>query len=46
LWIEEVFIVTEISNDIFDVPDEISENLDVCTNLLFADVEIGLMLVG
>jgi hypothetical protein len=46
LWIEEVLIVYKISDDIFNIPDEISENTDVCTKFLFADVKIGLVLVG
>jgi hypothetical protein len=46
LWVEEIFIVDKISNDIFDIPDEISENADVCTKFLFADVEVGLVLVS
>jgi hypothetical protein len=46
LWIEEVFVITEVSDNIFDIPDEVSENLNICTKLLFADVEIGLVLVG
>jgi hypothetical protein len=45
-WIEEVFVVTEISNDVFNIPDEVSENLDICTKFLPADVEIGLVLTG
>jgi hypothetical protein len=44
LWIEEVFVVTEVSDDVFNIPDEISENFDICTNFLFADLEIGLVL--
>jgi hypothetical protein len=46
LWIEEVFVVTEVSDNIFNVPDEISEDLNVCAKLLFADVEIRLVLAG
>jgi hypothetical protein len=41
-WVEEVFVVTEISDDIFDIPDEVSENLDVCAKLFLTDVEIVL----
>jgi hypothetical protein len=46
LWVEEVFVVNKISDDIFNVLDEISENTDICTKFLFADVEIGLVLAG
>jgi hypothetical protein len=45
-WAEEVFVVYKISNDISNVPDEISENTDICTKLLFADVKVGLVLAG
>jgi hypothetical protein len=46
LWVEEVFVIYKISDDVFDIPDEISENVDVCTEFLFADVEVSLVLVG
>jgi hypothetical protein len=46
LWVKEVFIIYKISDDIFDIPDEISENADICAKFLFADVEVGLVLVG
>jgi hypothetical protein len=46
LWIEEIFVVTEISDDIFNIPDEVLENLDICSKFLFADVEVGSMLMG
>jgi hypothetical protein len=46
LWIEEVLVVYKIPDDIFDIPDKILENADVCTKFLFADVEVGLVLVG
>jgi hypothetical protein len=45
-WIEEVLIVYKIPDDIFDIPDEILENTDVCTKFLFADVKVGLVLAG
>jgi hypothetical protein len=45
-WIEEVFVVTEVSDDVFNIPDEVSENLDICTKFLFTDIEIGLVLAG
>jgi hypothetical protein len=46
LWIEEVFVVTEVSNNVLDIPDEIPENLNVRVDFLFADVEISLVLTG
>jgi hypothetical protein len=46
LQVEEIFIVTEISDDVFDIPDEVSENLDVCLDFLFADIKVGLVLAG
>jgi hypothetical protein len=46
LWVEEVFVVNKISDNVFDIPDDISENADVCMNFLFADVEVGLVLAG
>jgi hypothetical protein len=45
-WVEEIFIVTEISDDIFDIPDEVSENLDIRSDFLFADVEVSLVLAS
>jgi hypothetical protein len=45
-WVKEIFVVTEIPDDIFDIPDEVSENLDVCLDFLFADVEVGLVLAS
>jgi hypothetical protein len=45
-WVEEIFVVTEIPNDVFDIPDKVSENLDICPDFLFADVEVGLVLTG
>jgi hypothetical protein len=46
LWVEEVFVVNKISDDVFNIPDEISENADICTKFSFADVKIGLVLAG
>jgi hypothetical protein len=46
LWIEEVLVVYKVSNDIFNIPDDIFENADVYTEFFFADVEVGLVLVG
>jgi hypothetical protein len=46
LWAEEILVVYKISDDIFDIPNDISKNTDVCMEFLFADVEVGLMLVG
>jgi hypothetical protein len=46
LWVEEVFVVTEIPNDVFNILDKISEYLDICLDLLFADVEVSLVLAS
>jgi hypothetical protein len=45
-WVEEIFVVTEISNDVFDIPDKVSENLDIRLDFLFTDIEVGLVLAG
>jgi hypothetical protein len=45
-WVEEIFVVAEISDDVLNIPDEVSENLDVCPDFLFADVKVGLVLAG
>jgi hypothetical protein len=45
-WVKEIFVVAEISDDIFDIPNEIPENLNVCPNLLFTDVKVSLMLAS
>jgi hypothetical protein len=45
-WVKEVFVITEIPNDIFDIPDKVPKNLDICLDFLFADVEVGLVLTG
>jgi hypothetical protein len=45
-WVEKVFVVDEVSDDIFYIPDDIFENTNVCTQLLFADVKVGLVLAG
>jgi hypothetical protein len=46
LWIEEVLVVTEISDNVLDILDEIPKNLNIRTDLLFADIEISLVLPG
>jgi hypothetical protein len=45
-WVEEVLVIHKIPDDIFDIPDKVSENADVCTELLFTDVKVGLVLAG
>jgi hypothetical protein len=46
LWVEELLVVTEIPDDVFNVPDEVPEYLDVCLDFLFTDIEVRLVLAG
>ena len=45
-WVEEIFVVTEIPDDVLDVPDEVPEYLDTRPKFLFADIKVGLVLAG
>jgi hypothetical protein len=45
-WIEELFVVTQVSDDVFNIPNKVPQDLDIRSNLLFADIKVGLVLAG